>query len=487
MSEGTQQAAVEKTLARKRSFRRALLWIASFLAFLLLLVLTAGWYLLRPAQLTRLARSGMQHAGIEGELQISTSSLEHLRVEGVRIAATNAACDTNAFFRLHSVDVYYKASRLLRREIVVDSIVIQEPQLHLCWRDSLLLPAWAQPSVDSVSQEETETTQGLGLAKLEAWSLSSKPLRLILRGMQVSASGSHQGKDFALASPELDMSLRLPGIETADWSILDRRQLPTGFLAEFLAQWSGPWSRMEQGLVLALPSPIPEDSLRLELAGALQQHSELDLHVTADSLQLRVGANLAIEHAWLATAGSGLELPRSLSCQLELDVPLQDTLQTTLPAGMRVQLTTGLPDWGSELQLQATLEEQTELRWKFGLSQTLDAPGELLPLFVPTHCAGMLPLQGELRMQAGGELNLASGFAGPQQMRVQLELDSLQLPALDLQLGPLRAGSTGFLRNTGYPARRDQLAGGVRPSRFCHAPGRPGSTGSTAAPATDSL
>ena len=51
MSEGTQQAAVEKTLARKRSFRRALLWIAAFVAFLLLLVLTAGWYLLktRPA------------------------------------------------------------------------------------------------------------------------------------------------------------------------------------------------------------------------------------------------------------------------------------------------------------------------------------------------------------------------------------------------------------------------------------------------------
>ncbi len=441
MEGGEQQHFVEPELAKKRGFRRALLWIAAFLLLVLVVVLGAGWWLLRPPQLTRAAERALAYIGIPGGLRVSDSSLDHIRLEQLHLDRDTSGCDTDAFFELASVDVYYHATRLLSREIAVDSIVVSNPNLSLCWQDSLLLPSWIALPADTVEQPEEESCeQGLGLRRLEGWSVSVEPAQLILRGLQLSASGSHQGKPFALGTPELDFSLRLPGIAPADWLVLDQRRLPVGFLADFLAQWNGTWRQQEEALTLALPGITDADSLQLKMRGSLSQRTSADLCVTADSLRFVASAELGMEELLIELHGDTQQLPRSLSCGLNLTLPLTEALAGIRPAGVLCEVQAALPDWNSELRLGAALDSLAVLEWELTLAQPLEALSGFLPFFLPQYFSEMQPFAGDLNLQGRGHLDPTT-FSGAQRFHFGLDLDALSLPRYGVSLAQVHTAA----------------------------------------------
>ncbi len=416
-------AAGEAPEAPARRKRRRWPWVLLGLFLLCLVLVWAGLrWLMRPVPLAeRLGALARETSGFP----LSMARVEHQGLSSFRILDLSLG-EPERMLSIGRIELGLQPWRLLDRELVLDSLVIEDLHLQLVWQDSLLLPDWlaaeepAEAAEDSPENDRSSSLPAwLGIEKSRL-----RPGHAILRSAVVGIEFRGQGESQFLESPPLSLRLDLPDLAGPQIEELLAGKLPADLRAALLLGWSGDW----------LPRPAFADlmeDLRLHLPDEARQQVDWQSGLAGDSLRLGMTWSLEAPGLALERQGRRRALPDEFSCRMELHGDLAARSLDSLALDWSLAPFGG--SGGLQLQL-AGMEGDSP--WRLSLQHGLE-PGALLPLaeaFADLPAGLDLdPGRLELELELSGRL-AEDGLPA----QADLELDqSLRLPRLGHPLGRL--------------------------------------------------
>lgn len=441
--------------ARRRRFRWRWLFLALLSAPLLLSLALA--LLLPDRRLERLLADELsRQLGASVSLRLDRRGLGSWTIDSLTIAGDEGR---PPFLRLDRLRLRARPSTLLDRRLSLDSLVLEGLELGLVWNDGLDLPAWldsllsAAPdsaAAAAAAAEPDSTADGSPFAwlrPLASAGLTVDSTRFVLRGARLRLQGTDEDRRVDLASPPLDVSLRLPRLEEADLAELADGRLPSRLLAGALLGWTGAWSdaawRAGEGL---RPLPMPpalratfaEAELGVGLKERLAQNLDAELTLAADTLRLEGRAALSPSELDLLFEGAPLPLPASFESRLQLDWPLR---APELRLEGRLDWALSGPGLAADGGVGFALSRPDSL-WLVRGRLGQRASGERIGPWLPPALAGE-GLDGAASFDFGVdfELRLDEGFAplsGELDERLELSLPRLRWAAMGVELDSLR-------------------------------------------------
>ncbi len=361
-----------------------------------------------------------------------------------------------ALLSCESIHLHLRPSRLFKREIALDSLVISGLELSFQWRDSLLLPDWL---LQLTASGEVDSSAGSDLTELLAplkvladRKLGIAPFIFRLRDTRIRLEGTQQGKKLGYVSPPLGMSFLSPALSASDLFDLSEARLPEQLAAGIQLDWAGSWQDASQAIAGAdcplplmpeLVNRLADASLELNSSGRLSQHLRSGISLERDTLNAFLAIGYKPSELLLNHAGQAIELFDSLQVELTASVPvIASAPRVSLGAALR------LPLEGFELDVvtQSTLTPRDSLWTLEGQAeQHMNVNLQLLPAAIQSLLLPLTSLQGEI--DGDTRYRLLAGTSGdPVELELaqdlELNLKELALPEEGLQIENLRLGST---------------------------------------------
>ncbi len=435
----------------RKSRRGCLVYSLLFLSVVLLLAL----YLLRnlstPALEALLASQLSSQLQTTATLEFQREGLNHFQLNDIELGKDSLHA---ALLSCKAIHLYARPSRLFKREIALDSLVVEGLELSFEWRDNLLLPDWLlnlSSSEEVDSSASTELTELLAPLKMLAQrKLGLAPAMICLRDTRVSLAGTQQGRALHYLSPPLGLTIHSPALSAIDFLELSEARLPKELAAGIQLDWAGSWQDAAYAMA---DSPLPlmpelvnslaDASLDINSSGKLSQHLSAGMSLARDTLNASLSIGYKPSELHLSYAGQRIELFDSLQVELSASLPvITSTPQVRLQAALR------LPLEGLELGFvtQSTLSPQDSL-WKLeGMAeQHLKVNLDLLPARSQSLLLPLTSLEGELDGDTNFRLLTSSG-GDPLKLELTQELhlaiEELALPEEGLHLEKLRLQSS---------------------------------------------